>query len=59
MLFPLFNQIEKFAEELEIIENKKLDLSYIFNTFMKVAQYQTIYSPQHGKDFCEVYKKKH
>ena len=55
-LFPLFNQIEKFAEELENIERRKLSLSYIFNIFMTVAQFQDLYSLQRVKEFCEVFQ---
>lgn len=54
ILFPSYNQIEEFAEELENIEKKKLNLSYILQIFMTVARYQDIYSLQRVLEFCEV-----
>ena len=54
ILFPLFSQIENFANELENIEKRKLRLSYIFNIFMTAAQYQDLYILQRVDEFIEV-----
>lgn len=54
ILFPLYNQIEEFANELEMIENKKLSLSNIIRVFMTIAQYKNLYSLEKGEEFCSV-----